>query len=202
VGALLSLALTASATSLTDQLLRWLGLDNLTGAGTAATILGLGIAILGDMIIFGWLLVRLPKARVPRGVTIRSAVLAAVGFETLKIVGSYTIGATSHSVTAGPFAAVVAILVWMQLVSRWLLFCAAWTATWITPAGEVQLDAVTVMVAPLEAEKPDERSRVSPVAVAASLVGAGAAVGGGTVAWLAARRARAFEHVVGRQTRR
>ena len=93
-------------------------------------------------------------------------------------------------------------MVWMQLVSRWLLFCAAWTATWITPAGEVQLDAVTVVVAPLEAEKPDERSRVSPVAVAASLVGAGAAVGGGTVAWLAARRARAFEHVACRQTRR
>jgi len=202
LGALLSLALTASATSLTDQLLRWLGLDHVTGAGTATTILGFGIAILGDMIIFGWLLVRLPKARVPRGVTIRSALLAAVGFETLKIVGSYTIGATSHSVTAGPFAAVVAILVWMQLVSRWLLFCAAWTATWITPAGEVQLDAVTVVVAPLEAEKPDERSRVSPVAVAASLVGAGAAVGGGTVAWLAARRARAFEHVACRQTRR
>jgi membrane protein len=202
LGALLSLALTASATSLTDQLLRWLGLDHVTGAGTATTILGFGIAILGDMIIFGWLLVRLPKARVPRGVTIRSALLAAVGFETLKIVGSYTIGATSHSVTAGPFAAVVAILVWMQLVSRWLLFCAAWTATWITPAGEVQLDAVTVVVAPLEAEQRDERSRVSPVAVAASLVGAGAAVGGGTVAWLAARRARAFEHAACRQTRR
>jgi hypothetical protein len=82
------------------------------------------------------------------------------------------------------------------------LFCAAWTATWITPAGEVQLDAVTVVVAPLEAEQRDERSRVSPVAVAASLVGAGAAVGGGTVAWLAARRARAFEHAACRQTRR
>jgi len=34
------------------------------------------------------------------------------------------------------------------------------------------------------------------------LVGAGAAVGGGTVAWLAARRARAFEHAACRQTRR
>ena len=105
LGALLSLAFTASATSVTDQLLRWVGLDNLPGAGTATTILGLGIAILGDMIIFGWLLVRLPRATVPRRVAIRSALLAAVGFEALKIIGSYTIAATSHSVAAGPFAA-------------------------------------------------------------------------------------------------
>ena len=202
LGALLSLAFTASATSLTDQLLRWVGLDDLPGAGTATTILGLGIAILGDMIIFGWVLVRLPKATVPRGVTIRAALLAAVGFEALKIIGSYTIGATSHSVAAGPFAAVVAILIWMQLVARWLLLCAAWTATWITPAGEVHLDAVTVVLALPAPEKPSEASRVSPAAVAASLVGAGAAVGGGTVAWLAARRARAVQQVGSRQTRR
>ncbi len=71
LGALLSLAFTASATSVTDQLLRWVGLDDLPGAGTATTILGLAIAILGDMIIFGWLLVRLPRATVPRRVAIR-----------------------------------------------------------------------------------------------------------------------------------
>jgi len=82
------------------------------------------------------------------------------------------------------------------------LFCAAWTATWITPAGEVKLDTVTVVVASPEAEKPDERSRVSPAAVAASLVGAGAAVGGGTVAWFVARRARALDGTECRQTRR
>jgi membrane protein len=202
LGALLSLAFTASATSATDQLLRWVGLDDLPGAGTATTILGLGIAILGDMIIFGWLLVRLPRATVPRRVAIRAALLAAVGFEALKIIGSYTIAATSHSVAAGPFAAPVAILVWIQLVARWLLFCAAWTATWITPAGEVELDPVSVVVPLPETEKPDERSRVSPAAVAASLVGAGAAVGGGTVAWLTARRARALDRPERRQTRR
>ncbi|HVD87447.1 MAG TPA: hypothetical protein VNB91_00965, partial [Jatrophihabitantaceae bacterium] len=82
------------------------------------------------------------------------------------------------------------------------LFCAAWTATWITPAGEVELDPVSVVVPLPETEKPDERSRVSPAAVAASLVGAGAAVGGGTVAWLTARRARALDRPERRQTRR
>jgi membrane protein len=203
LGALMSLAFTISATSVTGQLLKWVGLDNLPGAGTVTTVLGLGIAVLADMVIFGWLLIRLPKASVPRGVAIRAALLAAVGFEILKIIGSYTIAATSHSPTAGPFAAVVAILVWMQLVARWLLFCAAWTATWITPPGEVELSAITVAV-PVP-EQPDEQPRVSPTAVAASLVGAGAAVGGGTVAWLAARRARArrtLERSRRRQTRR
>jgi membrane protein len=201
LGAILSLAFTASATSVTDQLLKWIGLDDLPGAGTVTTILGLGVAVLGDMVIFGWLLIRLPKATVPRVVAIRAALLAAIGFEVLKVVGSYTIAATSHSRTAGPFAAVVAILVWMQLVARWLLFCAAWTATWITPAGEVEFGAITVPLAvPTEPEEPEE-PRVPPAAVAASLVGAGAAVGGGTVAWLAARRARARRNLERRKRR-
>jgi membrane protein len=205
LGALISLAFTASATSVTDQLLRWIGLDHVPGAGVVTKILGLAIAVLGDMVIFGWLIIRLPRASVPRGVAFRAALLAAVGFEVLKIIGSYTIAATSHSPTAGPFAAIVAILVWMQLVARWLLFCAAWTATWITPAGEVELGAISVLVPPPAAEESDGSSRVSPAAVAASLVGAGAAVGGGTVAWLAARRARARrngERSGRRQTRR
>ena len=101
LGALISLAFTVSATSVTDQLLRWIGLDRLPGAGAVTTILGLAIAVLGDMVIFGWLIIRLPRASVPRGVAFRAALLAALGFEVLKIVGSYTIAATSHSADGG-----------------------------------------------------------------------------------------------------
>ena len=103
LGALLSLAFTASATSVTDQLLRWWAWTTFPVPARPRRSWDWRIAILGDMIIFGWLLVRLPRATVPRTVAIRAALLAAVGFEALKIVGSYTIAATSHSVARGSF---------------------------------------------------------------------------------------------------
>jgi membrane protein len=191
LGGVISIGFTAVATSVTGEVLRALGLDGVPGAATFTTVLGFAIAIVGDMIILGWILVRLPKASVPRRVALRGTVLAAVGFEVLKVLGTYTIAATSHSVTAGPFAAIVAVLVWMQLVARWVLFCAAWMATWITPPGEVDVQAVTVVPVAAEPEREPMPVAFSPVAVAASLIATGAAVGGGLVAWLTGRRRRA-----------
>ena len=42
---------------------------------------------------------------------------AAVGFEMLKIVGTYTVASTANSPTAGPFAGLLAVLIWIQLVA-------------------------------------------------------------------------------------
>ena len=62
-------------------------------------------------------------------VAIKGALLAAVGFEILKVVGTYTIAKSAKSPTLGPFAGLLAVLIWIQLVARLLLFCAALTAT-------------------------------------------------------------------------
>lgn len=129
VAALVSLGLTVAGTSLTDQILGAIGLDDLPGAAALLKVLGIAIAVLGDVVIFWWLLVRLPGVPVPLRIAVRGALLAAVGFEVLKIVGSYTVAHTANSPTAGPFAGVVAVLIWMQLVARWVLFACAWTAT-------------------------------------------------------------------------
>lgn len=128
-GILISLALTVLGTALTDRILSALDLDHVTGAGTLVRVLGLLLAIVGDVVIFWWLLVRLPQATVPRSTGVRAAVMAAIGLEVLKIIGTYTIALSTQSTTAGPFAGVLAVLIWIQLVSRFLLYCAAWTAT-------------------------------------------------------------------------
>jgi membrane protein len=120
---------------LTDQILRGLGLDHVAGGRTLVTVFGLLLAIAGDVAIFWWMLARLPAVRVPNRIGLQGALLAAIGVEVLKFVGTYTIAATSHSPTAGPFAGLVAVLVWIQLVARYLLFCAAWTATALGAKG-------------------------------------------------------------------
>ena len=126
---LVSLALTVVGTSLTGQILRALDLNDAGALHIVVKIVGIAVALLGDVLIFSWLLVRLPGVVVPRRSVLRGSLLAAVGFEVLKIVGTFTIAHTANSPTAGPFASIIAILIWIQLVARYVLFCVAWTAT-------------------------------------------------------------------------
>ena len=186
IAALLSMGLTVVGTSVTDQILRALNLDSAPGIHWLAKVIGIAVAVAGDMIIFWWLLIRLPQADVAMKVALQGALLAAVGFEILKIVGTYTIAHTASSPTAGPFASVLAILIWIQLVARWMLFCCAWVAT-VRPAvtaNTVPVEQPPAMAA-AESGHGDEIS-VSPATVGATLVGAGA-VAGAVATWLATR---------------
>lgn len=190
LGLIVSLALTVVGTALTDQILALVGLDNLPGAGVALAVFGIVIAIAADSIIFWWVLVRMPDVEIERPVAIRGALMASAGFEVLKIVGTYTIANTAGSPTAGPFAGVVAVLVWIQLVTRLMLFTCAWMAT-----ASIDRRANSVPVMPVLADEDDadevtdEKPAVRPATVGTALVGAGA-VAGAVATWAATRAQR------------
>jgi membrane protein len=177
---LLSLALTATVTAATGWLVAAVGLDDVTGIGVFTHILGLLIAAVGDTLVFGWLLARLPRVGVPYGSVLKGAVLAAVGFGVLKVVGTYYISHVSNSPTAGVFGSVIGILVWMNLVSRYVLFAAAWTATDL-----VFTEGILAPLLGLATEDDIEEahevlrepSHPRPVTVAGALLGTGAVVG-------------------------
>jgi membrane protein len=197
LGILLSLGLTVAGTSLTDQLLRAVNLEDVAGVHYLVKILGLALAVAGDVLIFWWLLVRLPDMPVPRKVGLQGALLAAVGFEVLKIVGTFTIAKTAHSPTAGPFAGLLAVLIWIQLVARFMLFCAAWTATCRGCALGPQKADASVVERPADAAEPLPPIPATPAAPdavrpsAGALIGAGAAgalAGAAAMAWATSRR--------------
>lgn len=176
LGLLVSIGLTVVGTSVTGQIVRAVGLDGVPGTTVLLKVVGIGIAVVGDAVIFWWLLIRLPDADVEKKVALRGALLAAVGFELLKIVGSFTIAHTANSTTAGPFAGIVAILVWIQLVCRWMLFCCAWIAT--LNAARRMANSVPVVPVPVdEVHGEVVAGGPSPAAVGATLVGAGALAG-------------------------
>ncbi len=75
---------------------------------------GIALSVLGDVIIFWWVLVQMPRLEVSRAVALRGVILAAVGFEVLKLIGTYTIAKSSHSPTLGPFAGLLAVLIWIR----------------------------------------------------------------------------------------
>ena len=129
VGVVISVGLTAGGTAASGLVLRGLGLDDVTGAGTATWCLGILLGIVGSMVIYGWLMIRLPDVRVPRRIAVRAILLAAVGFEVLKLVGTFYIARITGSPAGAVIGPVVGVLVWIYLVARYQLFCVAWAAT-------------------------------------------------------------------------
>jgi len=125
----LSIALTAGGTAATDALVRVVGLDGVPGMGTLTRLLGLGLAVAADTLVFTWLFVRLPRRPVRIKTVLRGAVFTAVGYEILKVVGTFYLSRVGANGAYGAFAGVVGLLIWIDLVSRFLLVGAAWTAT-------------------------------------------------------------------------
>lgn len=187
LGVVFSLGITAGGTAVSHQVLRLIGADHLTGAGTVTAILALLLGIAGSILIFGWLMIKLPDAHVSRRTGFRASLLAAVGFEVLKIVGTVYIARVTKSPAAAVIGPALGILVWINLVSRYLMFCVAWAA--VARDAEQIVDPATLPVAgPPVAPG---RETYSPVGVAAGLLSAGAALGAGSLAVLQSRRNRA-----------
>jgi membrane protein len=202
IGAAMSVAVTAGGTAASSLVLRSLGLDGVPGAGTATWFLGILLGIAGSMVIYGWLMIELPEIRVPRRIALRATLLAAVGFEVLKLVGTFYIARITGSPAGAVIGPVVGVLVWIYLVARYQLFCVAWAATAMAggepaqpgpaaepapgPAGE------PAPAAP-EPELPSAAPVIPPAAVAAGLLSTGAALGAGSLAALQRWRHRATE---------
>lgn len=184
LGLLVSIALTAVGTGLSDVVLRDTGLDSVPGSSYLAALAGIVIAIAADVLIFTFLLLRLPRVTVPRRLGLRGALLAAVGFEILKILGTYYVARIAKSPAVSAFGSILGVLVFLNLVFRFLLFCVAWMATDVDRYGHSLPESAAED--PDIARMPDEAASAaekppppSPVKVASALLGAGAAIGAG-----------------------
>ena len=189
LGLVVTVAITAGGTALGHQMLVWTHTDGTTGAGTVIALLAIVLAILGNMLIYGWVLIRIPDARVSRRTAFRTSLLAAIGFEILKVIGTYYIARISRSPAFSVIGPALGILVFLNLVSRYSLFCAAWAAT--APDAERFGEPVGQPVA--GPPVPPARAGFSPAGVAASLLTAGAALGAAAFAALQSRRSRATD---------
>jgi membrane protein len=196
LGIVLSLALTSGVTAAIHAVLRGLHLDGIPGMGMLVGGLAILLALVADTLLFMWLFTRLPRRPVRYRTVLRGAIVAAVGYEILKVVGTTYIAAVTSNPTYGAFAGAVGLLVWMDLVSRFLLLSAAWTATGQQPddpdtacgpaepedgfAVPVEERPTSGVVGPAPAPAGTEsRDGHRPAAVAGALVGTGALLGAG-----------------------
>jgi inner membrane protein YhjD len=124
-----SVAMSTVATGATHEVLEQLGLAGVLGMGTMLWMLSLGVAVVFDTVIFLVMFSRLSGTQAPWQHLLRGALFGAVGFELLKLIATLLIGTTMRNPVYASFAVVAGLLVWIDAVSRFVLFAAAWTAT-------------------------------------------------------------------------
>lgn len=169
-----SFGLSALGSGLADTLLDLVGLGGYGWAKVLLYCITTALALGANWVVFLWVIARLPRKPVSVRSAVRGALAAAVGFELLKQVGTIYL----NTVISGPLGAligpIVGLLVFSNLVSRYLLFITAWTATAkenILPEPVAPPSAPAVIRPVVEVAG---RPRVGQVA---GLVGAGALLG-------------------------
>jgi membrane protein len=173
-----SFALTAAGSGIGKLLLELVGLEDQAWARfllTAATIV---LGLIANTLVFLWVIARLPRERVALRSAVKGAIFAAVGFVILQQVATYYLASVTKSPSAALFGPVIGLLVFANLVSRFLLFVTAWTAT----ARENQRRVVL----------PPPPVRLEPQVTVQRGLGLGAAAGafsaGALLGWLGRRR--------------
>jgi membrane protein len=126
---LASLGLTGGVTQATSWVLDLVGLSDEPGYGVLTWLLGVGLAVVVDVVVFLWLLRVVPSVNHPLRLLLPGALFGAAGVEVLKLIGGYYLSLISDSVTASAFGGAVGLLVWINLVARFAFFTAAWTST-------------------------------------------------------------------------
>ena len=110
-------------------LLKWLGIPQFAVFDWLFWVLSILIATLVSWLLFTWMIARLPRKAVSLVASMRAGLIAAVGFELFKQVGSIYLQKVLGSPAGAAFGPVLGLMVFAYITSYLLLFSAAWAAT-------------------------------------------------------------------------
>ncbi|RAV34790.1 YhjD/YihY/BrkB family envelope integrity protein [Corynebacterium heidelbergense] len=163
----------AGNSGLTSRLLELVGLDAIPGARFLTFLAALVIGLIANYLVFLWLIVYLPRTRVPRKSAARAAVIGAIAFEIFKQFGSLFFSKALSNPAGAAFGPIIGVMVLMYFVWRIVLYCSAWAAT--TPEA---LSEVLPEVPPAAVIRVRQEVRTGSTDTAkAGLMGVGAAIG-------------------------
>ncbi|MBS2961745.1 YihY/virulence factor BrkB family protein [Actinocrinis puniceicyclus] len=131
LGAIATVSLSAATASfaLGGVVLRALGFADTPPARVLLWLLGVAVGLAASTAMFAYLLAGIPRLHIPRGVLLRTALVAAILFEVTKSLLAAYIGRVAGRSLYGAFGVPVALLLWLDLTFQALLFLSAWTAT-------------------------------------------------------------------------
>lgn len=130
VAIVVTIALTALGSSdLMKRILEWLGLQDVPGVSIALRVASLLVSVLISWLLFTWIIARLPRESVGFRSSVRAALIAAVGFEIFKQLGSIYLKSVVTGPAGATFGPVLGLMVFAYITSRLILFSTAWAAT-------------------------------------------------------------------------
>lgn len=129
VALIITLSITSVAGSAQQMIISALYLDNIEWLKPAWRLIGLTISIFANYLLFFWIFWRLPRHRPRKKALIRGTFIAAIGFEVIKIIMTYTLPALVKSPSGAAFGSVLGLMAFFYFFARLTLFCAAWIAT-------------------------------------------------------------------------
>lgn len=133
IGLLVALIVTLSITSIAGSaqqlIISVLYLDYIDWLKPAWRLIGLAVSIFANYLLFFWIFWRLPRHRPRKKALIRGTLIAAIGFEVIKIIMTYTLPALVKSPSGAAFGSVLGLMAFFYFFARLTLFCAAWIAT-------------------------------------------------------------------------
>jgi membrane protein len=126
----ITIALTALGNSdLMKRVLEWLGLQDVPGVGIALRVASLLVSVVISWLLFTWIIARLPRESVSLRSSVRAGLIAAVGFEIFKQLGSIYLQSVMHGPAGATFGPVLGLMVFAYITARLILFATAWAAT-------------------------------------------------------------------------
>lgn len=178
IGLLLAMAVAFGITAIggggfTRGVLESIGLGDIPGIRFLTWLVALVVALIANWIVFFWLMLYLPRTRVPRPAAARCAVIGAVAFEVIKQVATVVFSNALSNPAGAAFGPVIGVMVVLYLVWRVSLYLAAWTATTPEALAAMVPDAPPAAVIRVRQEVRPGSRNVSTT----GLVGIGAAAG-------------------------
>lgn len=110
-------------------LLRWLGIPTFSVFGEIFRAVSIAVSLLVSWLLFTWLIGRLPRHKVNLADAARAGLLAAIGFELFKQVGSIYLRVVLRSPAGAAFGPVLGLMVFAYITGYLVLFATAWAAT-------------------------------------------------------------------------
>ncbi|MEB3983087.1 inner membrane protein YhjD [Mycobacterium sp. 663a-19] len=156
-----------------SAVLRWLGIPEFSVFDLIFRIVSLVVSWLISWLLFTWMIARLPREKVSLVASMRAGLIAAIGFELFKQVGSIYLQAVVRSPAGAVFGPVLGLMVFAYITGYLVLFSAAWAATASTdPRARAVEPPAPAVIAPRVQLHEGPSPRQTLTAVAAGAVGA------------------------------
>jgi membrane protein len=191
---ILSVGVSGTVKGLTDKLIGWFSLSGSWVGTPLVWLIGIVVGLLASTLLFFVMYRLLGDPEIDRGSIIHGALLAAIGFEVLKLLVVNVLGAVGGSSFA-PLAIALTLVVWINYFSRLVMYGASWAMTEDATANELALVAAERIVreqgeklgesaqSPMPVgQKPEEAVTGLPSATLAARFDAGSAIAGAAAA--------------------